>query len=110
MDTLDQDLNVEIDKTLASLSTHDQDVAAAAAMHMEEAIAQERRALQAEKAGRAAVTELRDERQRIEQAHREAMAKLAVEIEGAEGRTRDEVRTALRLAAASRAALEALSR
>lgn len=110
MDTLEQDLDLAIDSALKGLSTPDRDVAAAAQMHLEEAISQERRALAAEKSGRAQIQELQGERQRLIQAHSEAMGRLAADIAAVNARTRQETATAMRLAAASRAALEALSR
>lgn len=110
MDTLEHDLDLAIDNALKGLSAPDQDLAEAAQMHLEEAISQERRALAAEKSGRAQEQELQDERQRLIQAHAEAMGRLAADLKAVADRTRRETATALRLAAASRAALEALSR
>ncbi|KQZ14332.1 hypothetical protein ASD44_09800 [Mesorhizobium sp. Root554] len=108
MNTLDERLAADLAIEFTLPSSPAEELERMADLHRRGMTGYIKRSADARKACRAAVAELEDERRRLKQVHSEDMQRLDAEVAAIKASTAEEIAMADKLAAVSRAALEAL--
>lgn len=108
MDTINQQLADSLEEELALPMSPADEVERMADMHRRGVSTYMKRSADARKLGKTMVAELEDERRQLKERYRQDMARLDAEVADIKAITADKIAAADKLAAVSRAALEAL--
>lgn len=108
MDALNDTLAGSLAEELAQPATPAEEIERMADVHRRAVTSYTKRAADARKRGRGQTAELEDERRRLKELYRQDMARIDEEVALVKAITADEIATCDKLAAVSRAAMEAL--